>query len=77
MGTLVELSACYAETAARLRRGIAVLEARSEELDPSARLAAERDLHMMYQMLREAREVGELAAHYYEPAYWRSGKYTC
>ncbi|HIY21244.1 MAG TPA: hypothetical protein H9841_05000 [Candidatus Flavonifractor merdigallinarum] len=77
MGTLAELAGLYIESAARLKVGIAALEARMEELDEPRRRALERDIALLRQMLRETREVGEVVGHYYDRSYWRGGKYTC
>ncbi|NCE65032.1 hypothetical protein D1159_10705 [Pseudoflavonifractor sp. 524-17] len=77
MATLRELSDAYLESAARLRIEIRLREAGLKDLPQDRRLTAEHDLRLLYQMLREAREVGEIARHYYDPPYWRSRKYVC
>ena len=77
MGTLAELSGRYVEEAARLKVEIRVREGRIAQLDEPRRRAAERDLALLRQMLRETREVGDLVRHYYEPAYWRDERYIC
>lgn len=77
MGTLAELSGRYVEEAARLKVEITVREGRIAQLDEPRRRAAERDLALLRQMLRETREVGDLVRHYYDPDYWRDERYIC
>lgn len=76
MAALRELGAEYLETAARLRVGLEAARERMEALEGVERQAAGRDVALLEHMLREVREVGDLARHYYEPAYWRNGSYT-
>ena len=62
--TLLEMSAVYADSAAALRLRIAelrALRARIAALDP---------------LLREARALAELTAHYYDRSYRKHEKYT-
>lgn len=77
MGTLAELAGLYADAAVRLRVGIQALEGQLAQLDEPQRRIAERDIALLRQMLRETREVGDLARHYYDPAYWRDERYIC
>ena len=77
MATLAELGQAYLESAVKLRIGIQRLEERMEDMGAKEHLAAEHDLRLLRQMLRETREVGELVRHYYEPGYWRDRKYIC
>ena len=62
--TLLEMSAVYADSAAALRLRIAelrALRARIAALDP---------------LLREARALAKLTAHYYDRSYRKHEKYT-
>lgn len=70
------MSGRYLEEAARLREHIRRREAALEELEPRQRKAAEHDLRLLRQMVRELREIGSITGHYYDPVYWRSRKYV-
>ncbi len=74
MARLRELSGQYREAAARLRLGLEAAKRRREELDGAERRAADREILLLQQMLREMRELRQLAEEYYTRP--RSGKYT-
>ena len=76
MATLQELADSYTETAARLRLAIRALEEKKNGMAPRQRNAAEHDLRLLRQMLRETREVGEVVRHYYDRTYWHNRRYT-
>ena len=75
--TMEQLSAAYREAAeaiaARIRELNEEIKASSdlEEIDKLQRRIAE-----LRPLLREARELADLTAHYYERGYHRNGKYT-
>ncbi len=75
--TMEQLSAAYREAAeaiaARIRELNEEIKASSdlEEIDKLHRRIAE-----LRPLLREARELADLTAHYYERGYHRNGKYT-
>ena len=71
-----ELADSYTETAVRLRLAIRALEEEKCNMDPHRRNAAEHDLRLLRQMLRETREVGEVVRHYYDRTYWHNRRYT-
>ncbi|OUN01855.1 hypothetical protein B5G43_16810 [Flavonifractor sp. An92] len=77
MSTLRELAGAYLEAAAALKLAIQDQEKSLDALPGGQRRAAERDLALLRQMLRETREVGDLVRHYYDPAYWRDERYIC
>lgn len=77
MSTLRELAGAYLETAVTLKLAIQDQEKSLDALPGGQRRAAERDLALLRQMLRETREVGYLVRHYYDPAYWRDERYIC
>lgn len=77
MRRLGELAAEYLESAVRLKLALRAARARLEDMeDEGKRRAAERDIAILEQMLRDTREVAGLAAHYYEPGYWRDKRYS-
>lgn len=75
--TLEQLSAAYRQAAdaitARIREltGMSKVSEDPEEIDKLRRRIAE-----LRPLQREARELAELTAHYYERGYHRNGKYT-
>ena len=77
MSTLLELAGAYLETAVTLKLAIQDQEKSLDALPGGQRRAAERDLALLRQMLRETREVWDLVRHYYDPAYWRDERYIC
>ena len=63
--SLTELSKCYEEAAALLRRRLHQLRfALGEAKDPE-------------EVFQLKRRIAELTAHYYERGYWRNEKYIC
>ena len=64
--TLLEISWTYQSSAA----------ARKESADPEERRRLEQRERDLAPLLREARELQKLTAHYYDRRYQRSGKYT-
>ena len=75
--TLQELSHCYEESARLLRDRIRQLQRqRLEEQDPERIWQLDRRMAELLPMLRQARELAELTAHYYDRGYWRNEKYT-
>lgn len=75
--TMKQLSAAYRQAAdaitARIREltGMSKVSEDPEEIDKLRRRIAE-----LRPLQREARELAELTAHYYERGYHRNGKYT-
>lgn len=75
--TLLEMSALYADSAFRLRARIAALLLEAKTLaDPEAALALRRRAAELDPLLREARELADLTAHYYERSYHKHERYT-
>ena len=76
MATLAQLGEEYMETAAQLVVGLESARKRLASLEGPERKGAERDIALMEGMLREVREVGDLARHYYDRSCCRSQHYT-
>lgn len=75
--TLLEISWTYQSSAAALKERIVLLrQARKESEDPEERRRLEQRERDLAPLLREARELQKLTAHYYDRRYQRSGKYT-
>ena len=75
--TLLEISWAYQSSAAALKERIVLLRtARKESEDPEERRRLEQRERDLAPLLREARELQKLTAHYYDRRYQRSGKYT-
>ena len=74
MARLQELSGQYREAAARLRLGLEAAKQRLESQEGTERQVTNREILMLRQMLREMRELRQLAEEYYTRP--RSGKYT-
>ena len=75
--TLLEMSAVYADSAAALRLRIAELRAAMGALsDPEELRALRARIAALYPLLREARALAELTAHYYDRSYRKHEKYT-
>ena len=75
--TLLEMSAVYADSAAALRLRIAELRAAMGELsDPEELRALRARIAALDPLLREARALAELTAHYYDRSYRKHEKYT-
>ena len=75
--TLLEMSAVYADSAAALRLRIAELRAAMGALsDPEELRALRARIAALDPLLREARALAELTAHYYDRSYRKHGKYT-
>ncbi len=75
--TLLELSRTYQDSAELLRRRIQELRAtmkRSADKEEARRLQAR--VNALAPLLREARELAYLTAHYYDRRYRGSGRYT-
>ena len=72
-----ELSAAYRQAAEAIAGRIRELnEAEKAAADPAQIDALRRRVAELRPLLREARELAELTAHYYERGYHRNGKYT-
>lgn len=68
--TLLEMSAVYADSAAALRLRIAELRTAMERLsDPEELRAMRARIAALDPLLREARALAELTAHYYDRSY--------
>ena len=68
--TLLEMSAVYADSAAALRLRIAELRASMGALsDPEELRAMRARIAALDPLLREARALAELTAHYYDRSY--------
>lgn len=75
--TLLEMSAVYADSAATLRLRIAELRAAMGALsDPEELRALRARIAALDPLLREARALAELTAHYYDRSYRKHEKYT-
>ena len=75
--TLLEMSAVYADSAAALRLRIAELRAAMGALsDPEELRALRARITALDPLLREARALAELTAHYYDRSYRKHEKYT-
>ena len=75
--TLLEMSAVYADSAAALRLRIAELRAAMGALsDPEELRALRAMIAALDPLLREARALAELTAHYYDRSYRKHEKYT-
>ena len=75
--TLLEMSAVYADSAAALRLRIAELRAAMGALsDPEELRALRARSAALDPLLREARALAELTAHYYDRSYRKHEKYT-
>ena len=75
--TLLEMSAVYADSAAALRLRIAELRAAMGALsDPEELRALRARIAALDPLLREARALAELTAHYSDRSYRKHEKYT-
>ena len=76
--SLTELSKCYEEAAALLRRRLHQLRfALGEAKDPEEVFQLKRRIAELTPILTQMNELAELTAHYYERGYWRNEKYIC
>ena len=74
--TLLEMSVLYAESADKLRGRIAQLRAAERaETDPETARRLRQRAESLRPLLREARELAEHTAHYYDRRYIRREKY--
>ena len=75
--TLLEMSACYAESAAALSDILRGLRAqlRSSE-DEAERFTLRFRISLLANVLTQTRELAQLTAHYYDRGYWRNENYT-
>lgn len=74
--TLQELSKEYEKSAAILLERIRELRLRLKKAqDAEAIFWLKRRIAVLSQMRKEAVELAELTAHYYERSYWRNEKY--
>ena len=75
--TLVELSVCYEEAAAPLRRRLRELRMLLAATDdPEEIWRYKRRIAELTPMLTQMNELAELTAHYYDRGYYRNEKYT-
>ena len=75
--TLLEMSVCYRDSAAAIHGRIAELRARErEQMDPEAAFRLRQRINELTPLLREARELASLTAHYYDRSYHRYEQYT-
>lgn len=75
--TLLELSRCYADSAALLRKRLKELRAMLlVETDPDTIWSLQQRIRQLVPMLTEMNELAELTAHYYDRGYYRNEKYT-
>lgn len=74
--TLMEMSEMYTQNADALRRRIILLreEARAQTSEDAAR-CLQRRIGELQPLLREARELATMTAHYYDRGYYRYEKY--
>lgn len=74
--TLQELSKDYAQSAAVLLERMRELRQQLKKTqDAEAVFWLKRRMAVLSQMRKEAVELAELTAHYYERSYWRNEKY--
>lgn len=76
MSTLAQLGREYMQAAAVLLVGLERARGRLAALEGPDRQRAERDIALLEGMLRQVREVGDLARHYYERGYCRDRRYS-
>ncbi|MBR5472030.1 MAG: hypothetical protein IKU81_07960 [Oscillibacter sp.] len=75
--TLMELSVQYEDSAAAIRGRIAQLRiAEQEQTDADAARALRQRIEALVPLLREARELAVLTAHYYDRSYHKHERYT-
>ena len=75
--TLLELSVTYRASAQALRLRIAQLRAEKKvQTDPDAVRSLNRRIAELEPLLREARELAVLTAHYYDRGYHKNERYT-
>ena len=75
--TLMELSVQYEDSAAAIRGRIAQLRlAERQETDADAARALRLRIETLIPLLREARELAVLTAHYYDRSYHKHERYT-
>ena len=75
--TLSELSVSYQNSAAAIHGRIAELRAKERHLtDPEAAFRIHQRINELTPLLREARELASLTAHYYDRSYYRYEQYT-
>ena len=75
--TLMELSIQYEDSAAAIRGRIAQLRiAEQEQTDADAARALRLRIEALVPLLREARELAVLTAHYYDRSYHKHERYT-
>ena len=75
--TLLELSVTYRASAQALRLRIAQLRAKKKvQTDPDAVRSLNRRIAELEPLLREARELAVLTAHYYDRGYHKNERYT-
>lgn len=75
--TMMELSVQYEDSAAAIRGRIAQLRiAEKEQTDADAARILRRRIDELIPLLREARELAVLTAHYYDRSYHKHERYT-
>jgi hypothetical protein len=75
--TLMELSVQYEDSAAAIRGRIAQLRiAEQEQTNADAARALRQRIEALVPLLREARELAVLTAHYYDRSYHKHERYT-
>ena len=75
--TLSEMSASYQNSAAAIHGRITELRAKErDQMDPEAAFRLQQRINELMPLLREARELANLTAHYYDRSYHRYEQYT-
>ena len=75
--TLREMSASYAESAARLSAILRELRAQLRVCtDEAERFRLQQRISLFCEVLTQTRDLTKLTAHYYERGFWRNEKYT-
>ena len=75
--TLLEMSVSYADSASALRLRMAELRAAMRQIsDPEEVRALRARIAALDPLLREAKALAELTAHYYDRSYHKHEKYT-
>lgn len=76
MATLKELAEDYREAAVKLRLGLEDAKSRRKQVSVEDQGAIDAEIKLIQTMLKDVREVGAVAQHYYEPGYWRGRQFT-
>lgn len=76
MATLKELAEDYRDAAVKLRLGLEDAKSRRKQASTEDQGAIDAEIKLIQTMLKDVREVGAVAQHYYEPGYWRGRQFA-